>query len=129
MSRWSIVAVCVAFLVAGCGTTNREQAEKRYDTLFSCLQRAGLHGRKDNGRTWPRNMVFLSSRAVVGAVVYLTDREARRAENENRRYNTRIRQLALPGAISLGVRGERAFVRYAVRDAKDRAAIIACARD
>jgi hypothetical protein len=128
MSRSGIVALCLAFLVAGCATTNREKAEKRYEALFSCLEHAGLHGRKDDGRTWPRNMVFLSSRAVVGAVVYLTDGEARRAENENRRYNSRIRELPLPGAISHGVRGERVFVRYAVRDAKDRAAIIACAR-
>jgi catechol 2,3-dioxygenase-like lactoylglutathione lyase family enzyme len=38
-------------------------------------------------------MVFLSSDAVVGAVVYLTDSEARRVENENRRYNAGIRQF------------------------------------
>jgi len=129
MSSSSIVAVCVAFLVAGCDATNREKAGKRYDALFSCLQHAGFHGRKDDGHRWPRNMVFLSSRAVVGAVVYLTDGGARRAEDENRRYNARIRQLPLPGAISHGVRGDRVFVRYATRDANDRAAIIACARD
>lgn len=123
-----MVAVCVVFLVAGCGTSNSERAEKRYDALYSCLEHAGLHGRKDDGRRWPRNMVFLSSRAVVGAVVYLTDREARRAANENRRYNARIRQLGPNGPISHGVRGERVFVRYAVRGAKNRAAIIACAR-
>src|SRR3954451_7855849 len=80
MRSSSMVAVCVAFLVAGCGTSNTEKAEKRYDALFSCLQDAGFHGRKDDGRTWPRNMVFLSSRAVVGAVVYLTEPEAVRAE-------------------------------------------------
>jgi hypothetical protein len=124
-----MVAVCVALLVAGCGTSNREKAEKRYDALFACLQHAGLHGRKDEGRTWPRNMVFLSPRAVVGAVVYLTDEEARRAENENRRYNAGIRKFGPPAAISPGVRGERVFVRYGARDAKERAAIVACVRD
>jgi hypothetical protein len=129
MSRPCIVAVWVAFLVAGCGTSNREKAEKRYNALFACLQHAGLHGRKDQGRTWPRNMVFLSSRAVVGAFVYLTDEEARRAENENRRYNAGIRKFGPPGAIAPGVRGERVFVRYGVRDAKERAAVIACVRD
>jgi len=128
MRSSSMVAVCVAFLVAGCGTSNTEKAEKRYDALFSCLQDAGFHGRKDDGRTWPRNMVFLSSRAVVGAVVYLTEPEAVRAENENRRYNARIRHLGLNVPISDGARGERVFVRYAVRDAEKRTAIIACAR-
>jgi hypothetical protein len=123
-----MVAACVVVLLAGCGTSNSEKAEKRYDALFNCLQHAGFQGRKDDGRTWPRNMVFLSSRVVVGAVVYLTDREARRAEAENRRYNAGIRQFGPPASISHGVRGERVFVRYAVRDAKNRAAIIACAR-
>jgi hypothetical protein len=123
-----MVAVCVVFLVAGCGTSNSQKAEKRYDALFSCLRQAGFHGRKDDGRAWPRNMVFLSSRAIIGAVVYLTDREARRAENENRRYNAGIRQFGPPGVISHGVRGGRVFVRYAVRGPKKRAAIIACAR-
>ena len=122
MSRSSVVAVSVVSLVAGCRTTNGEKAEKRHDALFSCLQHAGFHGRKDDGRTWPRNMVFLSSDAVVGAVVYLTDSEARRVENENRRYNAGIRQFGSPATISHGVRGERVFVRYAVRRAKDRTA-------
>ena len=123
-----MVAVCVVFVVAGCGTSNSEKAEKRYDALFSCLRHAGFHGRKDDGHTWPRNMVFLSSRAVVGAVVYLTDREALRAANEDRRYSARIRRLGLSVPISHGVRGERVFVRYAVRGAKNRTATIACAR-
>jgi len=123
-----MLVVCVVFVVAGCGTSSAEKAEKRYDALFSCLRRAGLHGRKDDGRTWPRNMVFLSPRAVVGAVVYLTDREARQAEDENRRYNVGIRQFGPPAALSHGVRGEGVFVRYTARGAKTRAAIIACAR-
>jgi hypothetical protein len=42
-------------------------------------------------------MVFLSSRAIIGAVVYLTDREARRAENENRRYRPSARENQLAG--------------------------------